>query len=244
MGLGRAYRALRRALPDPDLDDGRAGDAAACRTRRPGAAGCRGPDVGEHRRSASALCRLSGRRRRHGAGRLRQLRNARRLRRARSARHFGQRQDRARALRRRMARPQAEAGAGTWRGWLPHLFRPGRRQLWRGRRLSQGRRAARNGNPARLGRRHADLSRRSADARRRRDSRSEASDPRRSQDHPQDPDASDFVPRRDQDHRLAPRPARHRQSARRAGNGLSLGRHRRRSGASSGQVRLVAEAGL
>ena len=56
------------------------------------------------------------------------------------------RQDRPRPLRRRLARPQAQARAGTWRGRLPDLFRSGRRRLRRRRspipRAAAGRRTA------------------------------------------------------------------------------------------------------
>ena len=44
MGLGRAYRAVRRPLPDADLDHAGTDRARACPPRRPGTAGRRGPE--------------------------------------------------------------------------------------------------------------------------------------------------------------------------------------------------------
>ena len=102
----------------------------------------------------------------------------------------------------------------------------------------EGRRAAR------LGRRHADLSRRPADARRRRHSQRQAADARDRRHHPQDPDAADLLPRRDQDPVALQGPLVTGKQRGGLGVRLSLGRHRRGQGPSRGQVRLVAQARL
>ncbi len=54
MGLGRAYRAVRRPLPNPDLDNAGAGDPAAGDPGRAGTADPRGPEH-DARESAKAL---------------------------------------------------------------------------------------------------------------------------------------------------------------------------------------------
>ena len=93
-------------------------------------------------------------------------------------RHRRQGQDRHRALRRLVARHQAEGRGRARRDRLPHLLRPARRRLLSGRRLSAGRLAYRARRAARLRRRHAGLPRRSAHAQRRRDQGREAPDAR------------------------------------------------------------------
>ena len=72
-----------------------------------------------------------------GAARLRQLRHTRRLRRARAPRHLREGRDRHRALRRLVARHQAEGRGRARRGRLPHLLRSARRRLRRRRRLPE-----------------------------------------------------------------------------------------------------------
>ena len=64
-----------------------------------------------------------------------------------------------------LARAEGEARRRARRGRLHHLFRPRRRRLRPGRRLSEGRLAAGRRRPARLGPRYAGPHRRSADAR-------------------------------------------------------------------------------
>ena len=114
-----------------------------------------------------------GWRRRGGSG-LRELRNSRRLRGARATRDRRSRQDRTRALRRIMARHQAEGGGRSGRHRHAHLLRPPRRRILPGRCVS--RRPLSHGArcPARLGRGHAPISRGSAHPRRRRHCRCRA----------------------------------------------------------------------
>ena len=110
-------------------------------------------DVESEGRAAADVQRLLDRRRRHRAARLRQLRHPRRLRRARAPRHLGEGRDRHRALRRLVARHQAESRGRAWRDRLPHLLRSARRRLRRRRRLPERsdaparRRAARLASP-------------------------------------------------------------------------------------------------
>ena len=90
------------------------------------------------RRAAADVQRILDRWRRHGADGLRELRRAGRLRGARAARRLGQRRDRHRALRRLVARHQAEGRRRTRRDRLPHLLRSARRRLRRRRRFPEG----------------------------------------------------------------------------------------------------------
>ena len=76
-----------------------------------------------------------------------------------------QRQDRHRALRRRLARVEAQARAGSRRDRMHHLLRPGGGRLFGRRDLSRRSDAPAPRHAARLGARHGSLSRRSADAR-------------------------------------------------------------------------------
>ena len=132
---------------------------------------------------------------------------------ARAARHLGQGRDRDRQVRPLVARHQAQGGGRARRGRLPHLLRPARRRLSRGRRLSRrpvppaGRRAARQ----RAG--HAALSpatrSRPASAPRRR----QAARPRRGADAADDPGAAALL--RPTRSRCSPRSAAGRR--RRAG---------------------------
>ena len=107
------------------------GETAGARRRRSD------PDLEPARRAASHLQRLLHRRRRHRAAGLRELRRARGLRAARTAGRFGQGRDRDRALRRLVARHQAEGGGRARRGRLHHLFRSARRRLLHGRGVSR-----------------------------------------------------------------------------------------------------------
>ncbi len=108
------------------------------------------PTSGQHERAAAHVQRLLDRWRRDGAAGLRELRRAGRLRAARPAGHLREGRHRDRALRRVLARHQAEGGGGARRGRLPDLFRPARRRLRAtatcfpsGPYAPQGRRAAR-----------------------------------------------------------------------------------------------------
>ena len=130
-------------------------------TRRPRRRHLR-PDAG---RTARLPC-LPGRRRRHRPARLRQLRHAGRLQAARTAGRGRARQDRHHPLRPRLARPEAETGAGPRCHRLHHLFRPRAGRLQRGSCLPERPGAAAAGHPARLGGRHAALPRRPANPRR------------------------------------------------------------------------------
>ena len=155
-----------------------------------------GPDLEPARRAASHLQRLLHRRRRHRAAGLRELRRPGRLRTARPAGRFREGRDRHRALRRVVARHQAEGRRRARRGGLHHLFRSARRRLLHGRGVPAGRLAQSRRRAARQRHGHAGLSRRSADAGHRRHRRRQA--PRREgrNDHHQDSGAADFLRRR------------------------------------------------
>ena len=84
----------------------------------------RRPHLRAARRAASHLQRLLHRWRRHRAAGVRELRHPRGLRNARPPGHLGEGRDRDRALRRLVARHQAEGGRRARRGGLPDLFRP------------------------------------------------------------------------------------------------------------------------
>ena len=192
LGLGCAHRNLRGAVSDPDQRKPR-----ACRHDAVQGDADRSADPGRrnllaHQERAAGLCRLPGRRRRHRAAGLRQLRHAGRLQDARAPWRFGAGQDRDRALRRRLARLEAEARAGARRGRLHHLFRSARRRLCHGRRLSQRAGASRQRLPARLGRGHDALSGRSADAGNRRDGQRAAFEHRQCAVDPEDTGAADL----------------------------------------------------
>ena len=102
----------------------------AAGVHREAAASRRSPAMPRRRAKARCrLCRLRRRWRCHRRAGLRQLRHARRLQGARAPGHRREGQDRHRPLRRRLARTEAEAGAGARRGRLPDLFRSARRRL-------------------------------------------------------------------------------------------------------------------
>ncbi len=88
-------------------------------------------DLESEERAAADLQRVFDRRRRDRPARLRELRPARGLRRARALRHLRQRRDRHGALRRVVARHQAEGRRRARRDRLPDLFRSERRRLCR-----------------------------------------------------------------------------------------------------------------
>ncbi len=94
-----------------------------------GAGRRRRPHLRPARRAASRLQRLLDRWRRHRAAGLRELRHPRRLRRARPPRRLREGRHRDRALRRLLARHQAQGRGRTWRRRLPDLFRSARRRL-------------------------------------------------------------------------------------------------------------------
>ncbi len=129
VGLRDRDRTVRRPLPDADRP--RAGTRRAAEGR--GEDRRADPQGRQHfrsdRRAAAGLQRLFGGWRRHRGTRLRELRRAARLRRARRTRHRRQRQDRDRALRRLVARHQAEGRGRTRRDRMPDLLRPARRRL-------------------------------------------------------------------------------------------------------------------
>ena len=142
-GLGRADRDLRRC----SFRRRRSGvlelvapTRFVAKLEEPALAG--DPTSGAASRAAPDLQLLLGRRRRHRAAGLRELRRARRLRGARAARHLGERRDRDRAVRRLLARHQAEGRRRARRGRLHHLLRSARRRLLRGRRVSRRARCA------------------------------------------------------------------------------------------------------
>ena len=132
LGPRRLDRAARGAHADARRARGRARRARAVHGRPEGARRARGPGLGG-RRTARDLQRLFRRRRRHRRGRLRELRRAGRLRRAGEAGHRRGRQDRDRALRRKLARHQAQGRRRARRGGLPHLLGSERRWVLPGR---------------------------------------------------------------------------------------------------------------
>ena len=95
------------------------------------------PTSNQQSRAAAHLQRLLDRRRRHRAAGLRELRRPGRLREARAPGRLRQRRDRDRALRRVLARHQAQGRRRARRRRLPHLFRSARRRLLPGRRLPE-----------------------------------------------------------------------------------------------------------
>ena len=138
VGVGRADRDLRRALPDAEGAP-RGDDRAHAQEARPRRArGGRRPDERPEGRAAPDLQRVLDRRRRDRSPRLRELRRARGLRGARSPGHLRQGGDRHRPLRPLLARHQAEGGGRARGDRLPHLLGPAGRRLLRGRRVSEG----------------------------------------------------------------------------------------------------------
>src|ERR1043165_3143418 len=149
VGLRHAHRAVRRPLSDAEDAAPRARGAGAVRREARRGAVAAGCDEWADGGAAARLQRLLRRRRRHRRARLRQLRHPRRLRAARAARRRRQGQDRHFALRRLVARHQAEGRGGARRHRLHHLLRPARRRLLPGRRLSEGRAPTRRRRAAR-----------------------------------------------------------------------------------------------
>ncbi len=94
-------------------------------------------------RATSHLQRLLRRRRRDRAAGLRQLRHSRGLRETGATGRLGQGRDRDRALRKFLARHQAQGCGRARRRRMPDLFRSGRRWLRSGRRLSRRARGVR-----------------------------------------------------------------------------------------------------
>ena len=139
------------------------------RRARSGAARSRGRkdprrSVGRQARHPSGLQRLFAIRRRDGRDCLRELRHSRRLRDARQTRDQRERANRARPIRRQLARDQTESRGRARRHRLHHLFGSARRRLLPGRGLSR-RAVPRVGHdPARERHGHAALSRRSIHA--------------------------------------------------------------------------------
>ena len=132
VGLGRADRDVRRAVSD--AEGARCSRWSRRRDSRPSSRSRRSPDdptSSQKTEQLPDLQRVLDRRRRDGAARLRQLRPARGLRRARPTRRLREGRDRHRALRRVVARHQAEGRGRARRDRLPHLLRSERRRLLR-----------------------------------------------------------------------------------------------------------------
>ena len=132
VGPRRADRDLRRALPDAEGArcwnwwSPRASPPSWRSPRSPG-----DPTSAQQRRATADLQRLLHRWRRHRAAGLRELRRARGLREARPPGHLREGRHRDRALRRLVARHQAQGRGRARRGRLPDLFRSARRRLFR-----------------------------------------------------------------------------------------------------------------
>ena len=124
LGTRRPDRDLRGPLPDAAGAAGRAGGADAVRGHARGAGAwpaTRPPDQQAEQLPTYNAYSIDGDV--TGAAGLRQLRRSRRLRAPRAAGHLGQGRDRDRALRRVLARHQAQGGRRARRGRLPHLLR-------------------------------------------------------------------------------------------------------------------------
>ena len=144
LGLGRAYRDFPGALPHADHEPWN------CSAPTPFKATLQEPPIPGDASSprnhggAARLSRLSGRRRCHRAAWSMSITACRTI--TRPLERMGvdvQRQDRHRPLWRRLARTEAQAGAGARRGRLHHLFRSADDGYAVERRLSQGRDRAR-----------------------------------------------------------------------------------------------------
>ena len=160
-------------------------------------------------RDVSRVSRLRGVRQGRRPGGLRQLRIAGRLRAAARHGHFGRGQGHARALRRRVPRPEGQGVAGSRRGRCPHLLRPGRRRLHARRRVSRRADAPALGDSARLGAVPVDSTGRSVNARRRAvDCRREADHARADGQRAEDSVAADQLSRGGEDPAASRRPAR------------------------------------
>ena len=221
VGVAGRDRGVPRA--DADAENAPARDDRAHQVRRLAGrtARRRRSDLEPAGRTAPVLQRVFGRRRRHRAPGVRQLRPPAGLRGARPAGRLGERRDRHRPLRRVVARHQAEGRRRARRHRVPHLLRSERRRVLRrggvpGRPdAQQGRRAARQRDG------HARASRRPADAQRRRHARRPAARREGRADDHEDPGAAHLLRRRAAaalgDHRAA----RARGLARRAADYLS-----------------------
>ena len=229
-------------FPTPKERVRRAAGAHALHRQAAGAARRHRSHIVADRRAVAHLQRLLQRRRRHRSAGVRELRRARRLRATRSPGRVGEGRDRDRALRRRVARHQAQGRRRARRHRLHHLFRSARRRLLRRPAFSRrplpsaGRRAARQRDGHRL-------SRRSADSGRGRDQGRQAPRHHRGQDHHHHSRAAHFLRRRAAAAGGDHRPGGSGKLARRAAHHLS---HRAGPGESSsgGQVELGHQAHL
>ena len=161
-----------------------------------GADGGGRPDFLAARGATPQLQRLFHRWRRDRAAGVRQLRRAGRLRGAGPAGDLSQGGHRDCALRRKLARHQAQGGGRAWRHRLPDLFGPARRRLLPGRYVSQRSFSSGGWRAARQRDGHADLPRRPAHARRRRHQGRQAPAAERSRHPHQDSRAAHFLWRR------------------------------------------------
>jgi hypothetical protein len=148
VGIRHAHRAVRRPVPDAAHAHPRAHRADALHGTAGRAGALRGPDVESGRRAVADLQRVLGERRRDRPARLRQLRRARRLRRTGEARRQRQGRGGHRAVRRIVARDQAEGRRRARRAWLPHLLRPSRGRVLPGRGVPEGARSEASGEPS------------------------------------------------------------------------------------------------
>ena len=243
MGLGRAYREIRRPLSNADHETLELMRRPARRSRR--AARAAGRRATRARTHGKARCRLMSPIRATATSPRRSstsITACPRITRRSSALAFRQGQDRHRPLRRRLARPQAQARAGTRRGRLPSSI-PTRATTATATATSIPRAPHGRRNGVQRGS-VADMT-----------------------IYPGDPLTPGIGATRDakrltredaptilkipalpisyadaQDLDRAGRPGRTGQAARRAADHLPLWRHRRGEGASRGQVRLVVEA--
>ena len=115
VGLGRAYRNLRRAVPHAKRARTRNGRADALHGQAAGTARRSGSHVQPAERTIALLQRVLDRWRRDRASRLRQLRIAQGLRATRPTGSFSQGRNRHREVRRLLARNQAESCRRTRR---------------------------------------------------------------------------------------------------------------------------------
>ena len=127
---------VRRLDAAPDVGAGVARVAAAEGSAARRTAGGRRSDV--EAVAVSHRQRLQRPRRRHGGGRLRELRPHRGLRAARLDGRVREGQDRDRALRSFVSRHQGARSGEAWRGGAAHLQRSAGRRIRRRRRVSRG----------------------------------------------------------------------------------------------------------
>ena len=131
VGMADLDRQLPGPLPDAKGAHRRAGGTHPIPGGAPGTDPERRPDQRAAEGAAPDLQRLLDRRRRDGPAGVRQLRDAGGLRPPRSDGDLGAGRDRPGALRRRVARPQAQARGGARRRGLPDLFRSAGRRFHR-----------------------------------------------------------------------------------------------------------------